>query len=333
MMSAPQNPVLSVIVAIVSDTTSRPDVRHLDPCLEALIGQAALNPGVSMEIIVPYHPSVEGIGRMRQKFPGVRFVEADRLKTFTPQGGSREHHDELRARGMAEAKGRIVALIEDHGIVAPGWSGEVVAAHRRGSAAIGGAIENGIDRPLNWAVYFCDFLRYQNPLPEGESAVASDANVTYTRAALEAVRPVWKDIFHESAVNQALLVRGIKVRLSPRMILHQHRLDLRFSSALKERYVWGRSYAATRGCLAGSARRAFWAAFSPALPVLMLARMSAMAFRKRRNFGAYLKALPLTAALVVSWSCGELTGYLTGRATARGTPAAEAIARGTHAAL
>jgi hypothetical protein len=116
-------------------------------------------------------------------------------------------------------------------------------------------------------------------------------------------------------------------------VLYQHRLGLRMGPALRERYVWGRSYAATRARLAGAPKRAFWAAFSPLLPALMLGRMTLTALGKRRNFGAYLKALPFTAALVLSWSCGELAGYVTGRATAAGTPAADAIARGTHAAL
>jgi hypothetical protein len=324
MMAGPDQPALSVVVAIVSDTTEHPDVRHLDACLEALSRQP-------VEIIVPYHPSVDGITRMRSKYPDVRFLEAARLRTYTPQGGSREHHDELRARGLAEAKGRIVALIEDCGIVPPDWSARVVDAHNQGYAAIGGAIENGIDRPLNWAVYFCDFLRYQNPLPEGESPIASDANITYKREALESVRPVWNEIFHESAVNQALRTRHEKVALAPRMVLYQHRLGLRLLPALKERFVWGRSYAATRAGLADISKRAFWGAFSPALPVLMLARMTLMALRKRRTMPAYLKALPLTTALVLSWSWGELVGYVTGRANTLGTPAAEAIARGTQA--
>jgi hypothetical protein len=322
--------VLSIVVAIVSDTNERADASHLDPCLDSLTRQSD---AVPMEIIVPYHPSVAGMDAMRRKYPQVRFVEESNLATYTGKGGSREHHDELRARGLAKATGRIVALIEDHGVVAPDWSIKVVEAHRRGFAAIGGAVENGIDRPLNWAVYYCDFLRYQNPLAEGESSIASDANVTYKRAALDSVRPVWKEIFHESAVNGALRARGEKVALAAGIVLHQNRMGLRFGSAMKERFVWGRSYAATRAGLAGVGKRAFWAAFSPALPVLMIGRMTLMAFRKRRTFGAYLKALPLTTALVVSWSCGELTGYATGRATAAGTPAAEAIARGTSAAL
>ncbi len=39
-------------------------------------------------------------------------------------------------------------------------------APRTGYAAIGGAIENGINRPLNWAVYYCDFgLPRARPAP------------------------------------------------------------------------------------------------------------------------------------------------------------------------
>ena len=97
---------------------------------------------------------------------------------------------------------------------------------------------------------------------------------------------------------------------------------------MKERFVWGRSYAATRAGLAGNSKRIFWAVFSPALPVLMLGRMTLMAWRKRRTMGAFIRAFPFTAALIVSWSWGEFMGYSTGRANVLGAQAAEAIARG-----
>jgi hypothetical protein len=323
-----QHPVISVVVAIVSDTTDRADTTHLEPCLAALTSQRG---APAMEIIVPYHPAVAGIERVRREYPGVRFLEVADLRTFAGAGGgSREHHDELRARGLTAARADIVALIEDVGIPAPDWSQQVLEAHRQPFAGWGGAIENGIDRPLNWAVYFCDFLRYQNPLPEGESAIASDANVSYKRAALESIRPVWQEFFHESSVNNALRSRGDKLALTPRVVLYQHRQSLRLGAALKERSVWGRSYAATRARLAGTLKRAFWAVFTPVLPALMLARMVLMVWKKRRTRGAFLKALPLVAALVTSWSWGELVGYVTGRANAAGSQAAEAIARGSE---
>jgi hypothetical protein len=329
-------PVLSVVVALVSDTTGAPDCAHLEPCLAALTRQAGAPP---MEIIVPVLPATAGLAELRRKYPEARIVEIADLRLYSGQPGSREHHDELRARGMAQARGRIVALIEDHGIAAEDWAARIVEQHGlqvrnpaltggAGAAGIGGAIENGIDRPLNWAVYYCDFLRYQQPFPEGDSWIASDANVSYKRAALESVAPVWSEVFHESSVNTALRNRGERIVLSPAIVVYQHRQGLDFKGAMKERFVWGRSYAATRAGLAGNSKRIFWAVFAPALPALMLARMTLMAWRKRRTMGAFIRAFPFTAALIVSWSWGELMGYSTGRANVLGAQAAEAIARG-----
>ncbi|HEY1753822.1 MAG TPA: hypothetical protein VGG72_00395 [Bryobacteraceae bacterium] len=329
-MPAPDCPVLSVVVAIVSDTAGQPDTNCLEPCLAALARQ---DHAPVIEIIVPYLPATAGIPRLRGKYPDVVFKEVSDLRMYTPGREGREHHDEIRARGLALARGEIVALIEDCGNPAADWSAKIIEHHRRPVAALGGAIENGVDRSLNWAVYFCDFLRYQNPLPEGESSIASDANASYKRPALEAIRPVWEEVFHESAVNSALRSRGETIALSPDVVLYQNRQGLSFMSALKERFVWGRSYAATRAGLADSVHRIFWAVFAPVLPVLMVARMTLMAREKRRTFGRFIKALPLTAALAVSWSCGEFTGYVTGRANAGGAQAAEAIARGSRATL
>jgi hypothetical protein len=53
-----------------------------------------------------------------------------------------------------------------------------------------------------------------------------------------------------------------------------------------------------------------YAALSPVLPAVLLARMAANVARKGRLGGAFMRALPLTAMLTVSWSLGELVGYL-----------------------
>ena len=327
-MRVADRPVLSVVVAIASDTTSPADGRHLGPCLAALRQQSDPPP---MEIIVPHPPALAGIDALRQQHRVVHFLEAGDLRKYTGRGYSREHHGELISRGLALARGDIVALIEDNDIVAPEWSRRVVEAHRLPVAGVGGAIENGINRPLNWAVYFCDFGRYQNPLPEGESVRASDANVSYKRAALEAIRPVWKEEFHEASVNGALVARGEKLTLAPGIVVHQHRQGLRLASALKERFIWGRSFGAWRSSQAEIRRRVFWAVFSPTLPVLLVVRMGAMALKRRRTLGAFVKALPLTATLSVSWSCGEFIGYLTGRPHSGGETA-KALVRGSRGA-
>ena len=186
-------------------------------------------------------------------------------------------------------------------------------AHRQDYVGIGGAIENGIDRVLNWAVYYCDFGRYQNPLPEGESPYASDANVSYKRSALEAVRSAWETGFNEITANAALMSNGGKLALSSKVIVYQHRSNLSLGSALKERYIWGRSFGVVRCKVMGKMQRMVLAVISPLLPLLVTLKMTVTALQKRRNFGKFLAALPLIVVLLTTWGIGEMMGYLTTR--------------------
>jgi hypothetical protein len=300
--------VISVIVAIVSDTTEpRADVRHLSGCLEALARQADAPP---MEVIVPHHRNVEGIDELERRFPQVVFLPLTGTDVSS-KGGSREHHDVLRARGIAVARGDLIALLEDHARPDERWCASIVAAHRSAYAAIGGAIENGIDRPLNWAVYYCDFGKYQNPVPSGESGFASDANTSYKRTALESVRALWEQSFREVVVNGALISRGEKIALRSEIVVYQHRDRLQLGTALRERYIWGRSYAVTRCQLLRNSNRLFYAALSPVLPVIMMLRLAQTAWQRRRRFGRFVGALHFIAILLASWSFGEAMGYLT----------------------
>ena len=307
-MPAANNPVLSVIVVIVSDTIeARARASHLAGCLSALEQQIG---APSTEIIVPYHQNTDGIDALAERFPDVRFIAVTDSEIAGRKAGSREHHDALRARGLGLARGTLVALLEDHARPDAHWSANIVAAHKADDAAIGGAIENGIDRPLNWAVYYCDFAKYQNPVPAGESRFASDANTAYTRSALESVRALWEASFREVVVNDALLAAGKKITLSPDVVVYQHRSDLSLGTALRERFVWGRSYATTRGRLLRPSQRLIYAALSPLLPLILMLRMAATAWRRRRHFGKFVSASPLVALLTCCWSAGECVGYI-----------------------
>jgi hypothetical protein len=308
-MTAAMDPVLSVVVVIVSDTTTaRARADHLEGCLLALEQQIGAPP---TEIIVPYHQNTDGIGALKARFPDVRFVAVTDPAIAERKAGSREHHDTLRARGLIMARGALVALLEDHARPDAHWCANIVAAHRADDAAVGGAIENDIDRPLNWAVYYCDFAKYQNPVPAGDSTFASDANTAYKRAALESVRSLWEASFREVVVNGALLAAGKKLKLNPHIVVYQHRSDLRLVAALYERFIWGRSYARTRSTFLSPSRRLLYAVLSPLLPLVMMQRMALTAWKRRRLFGKFVKAAPLAALLSCGWSIGECVGYIT----------------------
>lgn len=308
------DPQLSVVVVIVSDTiTARATSRCLAGCLEALLAQRDAPP---MEVIVPYHERTDGIADLEHRFPTVRFLLVRDLKLLREGGGSREHHDELRACGLREARGPLIALLEDHGRPAPEWAARIVTAHQSEYAAVGGAVENGVDRALNWAVYFCDFGRYQNPVVAGPSPSASDANVSYKTAAFQAIRATWEAVFHETAVHAALHERGEQVALDPGMVVHQHRVGLTLGDAVRERFIWGRSYAATRSRLVSASARLTMALLSPALPAVLVARMAGQVRRKGRCTSEFVRALPMTLLLTGAWAAGELAGYVTGRTSA-----------------
>lgn len=299
-------PRLSVVVVIVSDTTlPRASAVHLADCLDALASQVDAPP---FEVIVPHTAAVDGLDAVRARFPDIRFLP---VPDVVARVGGREHHDVLRARGMAVARGEIVGLLEDHARPHPRWCASVADAHRGPYAAIGGAIENGIDRPLNWAVYFCDFGKYQNPVPAGETAFASDANVTYKRDALEAVRPAWQQAFREVVVNGALKDQGRTIALDPTIVVYQNRRGLGLREAVHERFVWGRSYAATRRASLSLLTRLAFTALSPVLPAVLLLRMARIS-HGRGSFPCFVRALPATVLLLATWSAGEGLGYLTG---------------------
>jgi hypothetical protein len=181
------------------------------------------------------------------------------------------------------------------------------------AAAVGGAVECDGERLLQWAVYYCDFGRYQNPLPEGPAEFVSDSNVAYRREALERVAPAWNDDYHETAVHWALLAAGFELRQTPRVVVWQRRRGLGVAAALRERFVWAKSFAGTRARLEGPARRALYAALSPLLPFVLTGRLARRSLLRGPSRGRFLAALPLVFLLQSSWALGELAGYVAGR--------------------
>jgi len=295
-------------VTIASDTIHQPSIEHLRSCLDSLISQIDPPP---FEVIVTHQPGYPDIQVLREQFPNILFLEIRNLKRYTGRPGSREHHNELRARGIAAASGTIIALTEDHAVADPDWCARIIQAHADPAVhAVGGAIENAASGLLSWAVYFREVGRLQNPVRENDPRGPSDVNVSYKRAALESIRPLWIETFEEQAVNGALRKSGSRLVLSRRIVVYQNRRNLDLRTALKERWIWGRSYGAWRG-LTGPTRFV-WAAISLLMPFVAVARMATAVIVKRRNVGLFFRALPLVFLVATSWSGGETVAYLSG---------------------
>lgn len=299
---------LSVVVTIVDAHDA------LLRCLDALATQ---DDPPEMEVLVPWDDSVPGMSSMAARFPGFRFLQMGNIATARPTAtlaGQHELFDRRRAAGVAAASGDVIAILEDRGVPRPDWARKVVQLHTElPHSVIGGAVENAVDSPLQWSVYFCDFGRYQRPFAAGPRAYVTDVNVSYKRAALQRTSTLWRERYHETTVHWALQRAGETLYLTPELVVEQHRDTLRLGALIAERFSWGRLFAYTRARETNVAKRLALAVFAPVLPVILLARLARSQRSKRVTFRKFLSVSPLVLMLLVAWSLGELVGYVTSR--------------------
>ena len=278
--------------------------------LEALAAQRG---APVFETIVPVDESIAH-AELAARFPHVRFLAVSgtgELSRARDPGAVHEAIDLRRSAGLAAARGALVALTDEHARPRADWCAQIVALHAAAPrAAIGGAIENDRDRALNWALFFYDAGRYQNPLDEGPARFVSDLNVAYQRAALERVR-VWQPRYHETGLHDALRAAGETAALSRALVVGVDRGALALGEALRERVGWARLYAARRAREVAPPIRALLCAGAPLLALLLLARQAQLALARGRHRVAFLRALPQLALLDLAASWGELLGYAT----------------------
>jgi hypothetical protein len=286
----------SVTVAVVGICGAA----HLVRCLDALAVQEGAPP---FDVIVAYDWRLEDVAPLRSRYPQVRLVARESEQTPV----------ELAARALREARGEFVLLTEDHCIPRPDWVRRLCAALLPGRAAVGGLIEtDGVPSTADWAFWFTDFFRYTKPIVAGPSAALSVCNVAYRRSQIAQVAAAWGDQFLETAAHEALRRRFGPLWMVPEAEVRTKR-SVRLADAIQERYGFGRLFAYTRIQFTGPARRMFYAALAPALPLLLMVRMARKALHSRACTLRYCRALPELTLLVLAWSWGEWLGYLTRR--------------------
>jgi len=326
---ARRKPQLSIVIVQTKASA-------LGPCLRALASQRN---APDFEVLLPVAANGGDAfqAQIREQwaasFADLRFPDLDALAPVSPHArgsearattpDSERHliYDRQRCAGLAAARADIIALTEDNTEASADWCAQILAQHaERENAAIGGAIDASADADaLAYAVYLSDFARYQSPLPETTSPYLSDVNVSYKAAAIARVRHVWSPSFHETGVHAALVEQGERLWASPKIRVTHSRQGLRFGEALRERFAWGRLYAAKRIGELSALHRWGLAFAMPLLPPLLLSRAIATTWTRSRERGRLLRSLPFLGALLVSWSCGEAVGIWTGRPSA-GSP-------------
>ena len=266
------------------------------------------------EVLVPYDKWSEDVGSLADEFPEVVFHFSEHLGLENNERISKSDHvlyDRRRSIGLHLSRGKIVALTEDRAIPEKDWAAQMLKAHLQPYEVIGGAVENGVERSINRALYFCDFGRYGRPFHNHEVSYVSDVNLAYKREALDLTKDLWAEYYHETTVNWTLQSHGKKLYLDCGPVVYQCRRQISLWNALKERVVWGRVFARTRVERLTYIHRLLFAGAVPLLPLILLFRALQHMIRQGEEFKKIVVTMPLISLFVFCWSVGELAGYLT----------------------
>jgi hypothetical protein len=204
-----------------------------------------------------------------------------------------------------------VAVIEDHCVVRPRWGELIIAAHRAGHAVVGGSIRNGATaRIRDWAAFFCEYTDHMEPAPSGVVPTLPGMNVSYNRAAIEAMAEFLERGLWETWLHPHLQRSGFELFSDPAIAL-DHVKDFGVREFLAQRYHYARSYAGLRNPELGW-KRAFYFLGTPLLLGLIPYRIVRNVLRNGRHVRELGAAAPLLALYVAAWAAGEAAGYALG---------------------
>jgi hypothetical protein len=135
-------------------------------------------------------------------------------------------------------------------------------------------------------------------------------NVSYDRAALEAIEDLLRAGHWESWLHPRLLERGIELWCSPEVVL-DHAKDFGFFEFVSQRYHYSRSYAGMRNGELGG-KRVLYAIGSPLLIPLAYSRIARNVRGRTSYRKPFRRATPLILVYTVVWAFGEAVGYAVG---------------------
>ncbi len=287
------SPSVSVVIASIVGAP------FIDDCLASVFAQKN---APNFEVIVVDCRGSENVSRLSKRFPEARFIQLQKRETV-PQ---------LRRIGVEQARGEIVAIIEEHCLAAENWLAALSAAFSSNYVAVGGPVDFRQDSRLrDWITYFVEYNSYLPPWADGDTLNVGSANAAYKRETLLSNLAVLNDGYWEATLHPKLLAEGKKFRSVPSMIVY-HRGPFDYFYYLRQRYLFSRAFSGARRRTISAAQRTFYLLAAPAIPLLLLSRIASRVFARKCYPNKFLLSLPLLIPAMTSYVAGEWMGYAFG---------------------
>jgi glycosyltransferase involved in cell wall biosynthesis len=286
-------PAVSVVIASIVGPP------FIDDCLASVFAQKN---APSFEVIVVDCGSADNIARLSKRFPDARYIQASQRETVPA----------LRRLGAEQARGGIVAIIEEHCVAAEDWLASAVRGLLPGYVAVGGPVDFRSDGRLrDWITYFIEYNAYLPPWKDADTSVVGSANAAYRKEILQSHRVLLTDGYWEAALHPKLLAEGARFRSASDMLVY-HRGPFGYLYYLRQRYLFSRAFAGARRQNLSAVHRFSYLLAAPAIPLLLLARIGSRVFSKKCHPDKFILSLPLLVPAMAIYAIGEWMGYAFG---------------------
>lgn len=272
----------------------------LSKCLASLAPQVQ---SPEIEVIVVDRCGEAIVVDIEDQYPFVRIIrtEPDKHPSIP----------ELRAIGAGQAKGEIIAVIEEHCIAPNGWIEAIQDGFQETDAGIGGPIlDNDYDKTMDWAVYFSEYHNYLPPWQNGPRFILNGANIAYRRNKLLQFKDMLNSGYWEVVLHPLLAVDGGFWSEAKMGVYHTG--PFKFGYYIKQRYLLSRVWGGTQRDKVGYRRRIFYLMIGPLIPFLLLMRIFQRVRKTPRFLNKFFMTLPLLVPILFAYVYGEWLGYLVG---------------------
>jgi hypothetical protein len=270
-------------------------VDQLPDRLDAL---ASACEGLSTEVIVVHPDATTVVIPTNVPIPTSRATAPSRLVPV------------LWGKGIAVARGSVVALTTTQFRVRDGWARELTAPFAEDRVVgVGGTMAIADDADMFTRAVF--LIRYSehmaSPASRPPRDIAGD-NAAYRRDAVLRVCPEVATGFWEVDAHRLMRAVGGRIVHAPSAVA-EFVPDLTLREMLANRFVHGSHFGAYRVC---ALRWPRWRALAvtPLVPAVLLARILGRVRRAGQPIGATLLLLPAILPLLLAWAAGEARGAL-----------------------
>lgn len=222
--------------------------------------------------------------------------------------------DRASADGVHAAAAPLVAIIEDHGFVQPGWADALLRAYASGTwHAVGAVMRNANPGShLSWCNLLLAYGWWMHPERAGIVDDVPGHNVSYQRGALTAFGDDLADRLGRAGdLHDRLRDDGARFLLAPDAEV-AHVNPSRWTSTVRLRFHAGRLYGWRRRQGWSLARRVAYGLAAPLIPLVRLRHLRAGLLAGSGAAHLVPAILPTLLAVLVVDAAGQAAGYLAG---------------------